>query len=71
MKNKYQRTIEVISSNQREKTFTLKVTYPDGKTSKYRTCSFNKSEFEDMEQNTQADWENFLRTQDFYYPINK
>ena len=50
-----------IKSNQKDRTFTIRV---NG--NKYRTGSFSKEEFEEMENNTTADWNHFLATQNFY-----
>ena len=47
--------------NYSKRTFTLRV---DGK--KYRTVRLNKEEFETCEYNTQNDWEQFLRSDDYY-----
>ena len=61
--NKTENDIKV-TSNVKNRTFTIK---KNGIT--YRTGKFNKAEFEENEYNTQGDWANFLRTQDFYYQV--
>ena len=53
-----------VTSNVKNRTFTIK---KNGTT--YRTGKFSKPEFEELEYNTQNDWSNFLRTQDFYYQV--
>jgi hypothetical protein len=50
-----------VTSNVKNRTFTIK---KNGTT--YRTGKFSKTEFEEAEYNTEKDWNNFLRTQDFY-----
>ena len=50
-----------VTANQSKRTFTIRT---EG--AKYRTCVFTKDEFEELECNTQNDWEYFLRTEDFY-----
>jgi len=56
-----------ISPNQKKRTFTIRVTNLDGKvTYKYRTITYTKEEFQDMEYNTQNDWYNFLKTNEYY-----
>jgi len=50
-----------VTSNVKNRTFTIK---KNGTT--YRTGKFSKPEFEEAEYNTEKDWNNFLRTQDFY-----
>ena len=50
-----------VTANQSKRTFTIRT-----ESAKYRTCVFTKEEFEELEYNTQNDWEYFLRTEDFY-----
>ena len=54
-----------IYSNQSKKTFTIKT---DG--NKFRTVKMSKSEFEELEFNTENDWRNFLKTENgSYYQV--
>lgn len=53
-----------VNANQQNRTFTIRV---NG--SKYRTGSFSKEEFEEMEYNTESDWRNFLAKSNSYYFI--
>ena len=53
-----------VTANHNKRTFTIRTL-----NSKYRTCKFTKEEFEELDNNTQKDWEHFLRTEDFYYLI--
>ena len=50
-----------ISSNKSKKTFTI-VT----ESSKYRTLPMSKEEFNDNLHNTGNDWQNFLKSSDYY-----
>lgn len=55
-----------ISSNQSQRTFTIRT---NG--SKYRTYPFNKKEFNECENMTGNDWAYFLRACDSdYYRVN-
>jgi len=51
--------------NYSARTFTIRV---EG--SKYRTIRLSKDEFQSCENNTGNDWQNFLRSND-YYPVQK
>lgn len=54
------------TSNQSKKTFTIRK-YVDGKLSaKYRTIQLNEGEFNSCESNTENDWRQFLRSDDYY-----
>ena len=55
--------IKVIA-NKWKRTFTIRTD-----SAKYRTCKFSKEDFQENEMNTENDWKNFLRTEDFYYLI--
>lgn len=52
--------------NYQKRTFTLFKTM----FLKYRTSKFSKQEFEEMENNTSADWQSFLDKSNFYHLIN-
>jgi hypothetical protein len=55
----HSRTINV-TPNYSKRTFTLRVKWSDGDTSKYRTSPMGKAEFEECTYNTQSDWAHFL-----------
>ena len=60
-------TIKVVANNAK-RTFTIR-TYVNGKLSaKYRTIEFSKEEFSENEYNTEKDWLQFLKS-DNYYPV--
>ena len=56
-----------VTSNKRNRTFTIR-TYINGKfLCKYRTIQFDKDEFAELQHNTENDWQYFLRhTYDYY-----
>ncbi len=54
--------IKVISRNKSERKFTIK---KNG--TKYRTHKLSKEEFDECENYTANDWENFLKTSGNYY----
>lgn len=54
-----------INSNQSKKTFTIKTD-----SNKFRTVKMSKSEFKELEYNTENDWRNFLKTENgSYYQV--
>ena len=54
------------SANQSQRTFTIRK-YIDGKLfAKYRTTQMSKEEFESSESNTENDWKQFLKSDDYY-----
>ena len=58
-------TIEVKSNN-KQRTFTIR-TYVDGVlSSKYRTIKMSKEEFNSSQYYTSNDWNEFLKTNDYY-----
>ena len=70
MKNQIKREIEA-TSNQSKRHFTLRIKGANGKTViKYRTISYSKEEFLEMEMNTNQDWNDYLRTSQSYFKIN-
>ena len=57
------------TANQSKRTFTLRC-YVDGKMyAKYRTTQMSQEEFDSEEFNTENDWQQFLKT-DNYYKVN-
>lgn len=58
-------TIKVVANNAK-RTFTIR-TYVNGKLSaKYRTIEFSKEEFSENKYNTEKDWQQFLKSDDYY-----
>ena len=58
-----------VAANQSKRTFTIRC-YDNGKMyAKYRTNVMSQEEFEQEEFNTEHDWLQFLKTDD-YYKIN-
>ena len=53
-----------VSSNKRNRTFTIRV---NG--SKYRTLPMSNEEFNDADYRTENDWRAFLRTSQAYYIV--
>ena len=55
-----------VKANQSKRTFTIR-TYSNGQlTAKYRTNVMSRSEFESEENNTPNDWNQFLKSDDYY-----
>lgn len=52
--------------NYKNRTFTLRCTDPNGYKVKYRTIPMSIEEFESSEYNTANDWQQFLKTNDYY-----
>lgn len=56
-----------VTPNYNKRTFTIRVANLNGKVIfKYRTVVFSQEEFDSMEYNTQIDWYNFLKTDEYY-----
>ncbi len=53
-----------VTANQSKRTFTIR---KDG--SKYRTYPVSRIEFEEMEDYTESDWRNYLRTSQNYFLV--
>lgn len=54
--------------NFNKRTFTLRINYETGaKETKYRTVRLSRNEFESCLNNTQNDWFNFLKSDDYYH----
>ena len=65
MKTKRKRTIRAVP-NFSKRTFTIR-TYFDGKIfAKYRTLPLTPEEFESELNNTENDWRQFLKTNEYY-----
>jgi len=55
-----------VTANQSRRTFTIRK-YIDGKLfAKYRTVSMSQEKFESEEMNSENDWKQFLRSDDYY-----
>ena len=55
-----------VTPNYSKRTFTIRKTYSDGQKVKYRTIPFSQQEFDSELMNTEHDWKNFLRSNDYY-----
>ena len=65
MKTTVKRELQV-SLNYSKRTYTLKFKYSDGATIKYRTTPMSKEDFNNNLLNTENDWLQFLKTDDYY-----
>jgi hypothetical protein len=66
--NKMRNSTETIkvTPNYSKRTFTIRK-YIDGKFfTKYRTIEMNQEEFDTEEMNTENDWKQFLKSDDYY-----
>ena len=55
-----------VTANQSKRTFTIRK-YIDGKFfTKYRTIEMSQEEFDSEEMNTENDWKQFLKSDDYY-----
>ena len=55
-----------VTANQSKRTFTIRKTYSDGSRVKYRTSTMSQQEFDIEEMNTENDWKDFLKSDDYY-----
>ena len=55
-----------VSPNRAKRTFTLRFYYENGTVVKYRTMRMSIEEFRVIEWNTENDWIDFLRTDEYY-----
>ena len=55
-------------ANEKKRTFTIRKLQKGSVFLKYRTIRLSKEEFESCKNNTQNDWEQFLKT-DAYYRV--
>ena len=55
-----------VSANHSNRTFTIRKTYTDGSKVKYRTIPLSQEEFDREEMNTENDWKQFLKLDDYY-----
>lgn len=55
-----------VAANQSKKTFTIRK-YNNGELlAKYRTSTMSQEEFDNEERNTENDWKQFLKSDDYY-----
>jgi hypothetical protein len=63
--NTQKETIKV-KANQRLRTFTIRKYINEKLFVKYRTIELNQDEFDGEEMNTENDWKQFLKSDDYY-----
>ena len=63
--NTQKETIKV-KANQRLRTFTIRKYINEKLFVKYRTIELNQDEFDEKEMNTENDWKQFLKSDDYY-----
>ena len=56
----------IATPNYRNRTFTLRIFNEKGRKSKYRTLPMKKEEFNKELKNTENDWKQFLKTDEYY-----
>ena len=56
----------VAVHNRQKRTFTIRVHYKDSSITKFRTFPMSVEEFESSLYNTQNDWCQFLKSNDYY-----
>lgn len=55
-----------VKANYSMRTFTLRFYYSDGTVTRYRTNRMSKEEFNSCLHNTDRDWNEFLKSDDYY-----
>ena len=55
-----------VSANHSNRTFTIRKTYTDGSKVKYRTIPLSQDEFDRCDNNSENDWKQFLKSDDYY-----
>ena len=55
-----------VAANKSAKTFTLRFTYDDGAKIKYRTTRMSRFDFYNADNQSESDWLQFLKTDDYY-----
>ena len=55
-----------VAANQSKRTFTIRKYIDDKLYVKYRTIEMNQQEFDSEERNTENDWKQFLKSDDYY-----
>ena len=65
MKKKNKETIKV-TANQSKRTFTIRKYVNGVLFVKYRTIQLSQQEFDREKQNTENDWKQFLKSDDYY-----
>ena len=54
------------TANHHAQTFTLRVYHDNKLTSKYKTFLMDKNEFDSCLHNTEKDWKQFLKSEEYY-----
>lgn len=57
--------------DEKTKTFDIVKLWNDGTVTTYRTSELSEEEFEELDYNTESDWEDFLRTDQSYYVVKQ
>lgn len=57
------------TANESAKTFDITKTWDDGTATTYRTSELSDEEFEDLDYNTESDWQDFLNHDGSYYRV--
>lgn len=65
METSAKRTLKA-TPNYSARTFTIRISYPDGTKVKYRTSKLDPEEFDSCLYNTENDWNQFLKSDDYY-----
>ena len=55
-----------VKANQSKRTFTIREYFNGKLFAKYRTFAMTQQEFDEEEMNTQSDWRQFLKSDDYY-----
>ena len=55
-----------VKANQKLRTFTIRKYINEKLSVKYRTIELNQDEFDREEMNTENDWKQFLKSDDYY-----
>lgn len=63
---KTQKETITVTPNYSKRTFTIRKTYEDGSKVKYRTIQLDQEEFDTELMNTENDWKQFLKSDDYY-----
>jgi hypothetical protein len=59
------KTITAVA-NHSKRTFTVRCTWAEGDSIKYRTIAMDKEEFQSSLHHTENDWKQFLKSEDYY-----
>lgn len=56
----------IATGNKTNRTFTIREYEQDGTIRKYRTLKMSKEEYEKEKDNTEQDWKQFLKGEEYY-----